>query len=303
MVVTGGTGFVGSHVVDRLVATRGVHRENAVALGRGSGDLRVLDEAVRVLAGADVLIHLAADMGGLAYSRTHGASQYYNSSLIDLHVLEAARRNALQKVVAVSCSTAYPESAPSPLTEDALFAGSIRRSHLGTGAAKRGLVTCAMLYADQFGLDACVLIPNNVFGPRDEFDPAKSHVIPATIHKCLTQDELTVWGDGAALRDFLYVEDLAEASLLAAEALPAGTCVNVGSGAETSIRRLVEVIANVTGFGGAIEFDGSKPSGDPRRSVSIERARALLNYEPQFTLEEGLRRTVDWYRTLSTEQL
>lgn len=301
--VTGGTGFVGSNVVEHLVATRGVDRSRIAVLGQDSADLRVLDEAVRTLEGADVVFHVASDMGGLAYSRSNGASQYYNSSLIDLHILEAARRNRVGKVVAISCSTAYPESALSPLTEDMLFAGSIRPSHLGTGTAKRNLVTCAGLYADQYGLDVCVLIPNNVFGPRDDFDPEKAHVIPATIHKCLTQDKLVVWGDGTALRDFLYVEDLAEAAALAVEGLPAGVYVNVGSGVETSIRELVETIAAVTGFGGTIEFDESKPSGDPRRSVSIEQARELLLYEPHFTLEEGLHKTVDWYRSLSSTSL
>lgn len=296
VVVTGGRGFIGSHVVDRLVAARGVAPAAVTALGKEDGDLTELDNALRVMAGADVVLHLASLTGGLGYSAHRGASQYLASSLIDLHVLEAARQLHVKKFVAVACSTAYPERAVSPLSEEALFDGPIARSHIGSGTAKRNLVTAVQLYHQDFGLGACALIANNAYGPRDSFDSERAHVIPATIRKCFEVGDLQVWGDGTALRDFLYVEDLAEAILLAAESLPAGEFVNIGSGEESTIRELVELIAHLAGFEGRISFDTTRPTGDHRRSVAIAKAQRLLGFRASVDLEEGLRRTINWYR-------
>ena len=301
VLVTGGAGFIGSYVVRRLIDTRGVAAENIRVPRSADCDLRYIENAQRAVQGIDVVLHLAADVGGLGYSSTHPAQQYYNCALIDLQVVEAARREGVSKVIGVSSSTAYPAVAESPLREEALFAGKPRSSHLGYGAAKRNLIILAEVYHQQYGMDIATVVANNAYGPGDNFDPRSSHVIPATIRKCLEDSELVVWGDGTPVRDFLYVEDLAEAIILAAEKLPAAEYVNIGSGRETSIKELVELIVRLTGFKGKIVFDTSKPRGEPRRSVSIEKARRLIGFQPRYSLEEGLARTINWYKAMAAK--
>jgi GDP-L-fucose synthase len=262
-------------------------------------DLRVLPDAQAAVKGHDVVLHLAADAGGLAYSSRHSAEQYYNCATMDLQVLEAARQAGTPRLLCVSSSTAYPERAASPLDEGMLFGELPRETHIGYGLAKRNLVALALMYHRQYGSDVATIVSSNAFGPGDDTDAATSHVIPATILKCLREPELVVWGDGAAVRDFFYVEDLAEAILLAAERLPAGEYVNVGSGREVTIRELVTAIVRLTGFGGPVRYDTSKPGGEARRTVSIEKARRAIGFEPAFSLEEGLRRTIEWCRRVT----
>jgi GDP-L-fucose synthase len=298
VLVTGGAGFVGSHVVCRLVDTRGIPAENIRVPRSTDCDLRYFENARRAVRDIDIVLHLAADVGGLGYSSTHPAQQYYNCTLIDLQVVEAACQEGVGKFIGVSGSTAYPAEAKSPLREEALFSGKPRDSHLGYGAAERSLIVLAEVYHRQYEMDIAVIVANNVYGPGDSFDPQSSHVIPAIIRKCLEDPELTVWGDGTPIRDFLYVKDLAEVVLLAAERLPSPEYVNIGSGREVSIGDLVTLIADLTGFEGDIRFDTSKPRGEPRRSVSIERARRLIGFQPEFSLEEGLRRTIEWYQQI-----
>jgi GDP-L-fucose synthase len=246
--------------------------------------------------GVDIVLHLAADVGGLGYSSTHPATQFYNCTMLDFQVAEAARLEGVKKVIALSSSTAYPAEAPSPLAEEDLFMGPPRSSHAGYGWAKRQVVSLAQLYHAQYGLDMAVLIATNCYGPGDNFDPSSSHVIPSTIRKCLEEQELVVWGDGSPIRDFVYVEDLADAVLLAAERLPGPEYVNIGSGQEITIRKLVELVARLTNFGGPIRFDTGKPKGEPIRTVSVEKARRIMGFEAKVPLEEGLARTIDWYR-------
>jgi len=296
VLVTGGAGFVGSHVVERLRQTRAVSEENIVVPRSSTHDLRQLDQCEDVMRGVRIVLHLAGDVGGMGYSAGHPASQYYNSTLIDLHVMEAARRAGIDKMIAVGSATAYPAQAVSPLREEALFDGLPFASHLGYGYAKRSLAVQVRVFQRQYGLDAAVVMPTNSYGPRDNFDRATSHVIPATIGKCLEDPRLVVWGDGSAVRDFLYVEDLAEGVLLAAERLAPGEHVNLGSGEEVSVKDLVTLIAELTGFVGTIVFDADKPGGEARRVLCTERAKRLIGFEPRWTLRDGLARTLDWYR-------
>lgn len=296
VLVTGGHGFVGRHVVRLLTDTRGVARSRISTPRSSERDLRVLADAQAAVHGHDVVLHLAADAGGLAYSSRHSAQQYYNCAMIDLQVLEAARRAEASRVVCVSSSTAYPEHAASPLDEGVLFGELPRETHIGYGLAKRNLVVLALMYHREYGMDVSTIVSSNTYGPGDETDAATSHVIPATILKCLREPDLVVWGDGSAVRDFFYVEDLAEAVLLAAERLPASEYVNVGSGQEVTIRELVSTIVRLTGFSGPVRYDTSKPSGEARRTVSIGKARHAIGFEPAFSLEEGLRRTIEWSR-------
>ena len=295
VLVTGGAGFVGSHVVERLRQTRSVPAENIVVPRSNTQDLRRLEHCLEVVQGVQIILHLAADVGGMGYSAGHPASQYYNSTLIDLHVMEAARRAGIGKLIAVGSSTAYPTQAASPLSEEALFDGLPYASHLGYGYAKRSLVVQAKIFHRQYGLNAAVVVPTNSYGPRDNFDRATSHVIPATIRKCLEDPRLVVWGDGAGVRDFLYVEDLAEGILLAAERLTPGEYVNLASGEEVSVKDLVRLIAELTGFKGEIVFDAEKPGGEPRRVVRIEQAKRAIGFQARWALRDGLMRTLAWY--------
>lgn len=296
VLVTGGAGFVGSHVVERLVRTRNVSEHNIVVPRSQRYDLRKLEHCLEVMQDIQIVLHLAADVGGMGYSRSHPASQYYNSTLIDLNVLEAARRMGIEKMLGVGSSTAYPATAQSPLREEDLFDGLPYESHLGYGYAKRALVVQAQIFSRQYGLNVAVVVANNAYGPRDNFDPITSHVIPATIRKCLEDPQLVVWGDGSAIRDFMYVEDLAEGILLATERLAASQYLNLASGEEVSIRQLVRQIVELTGFSGKVVFDTDKPGGEPRRVVSIEKARREIDFEPSWSLREGLRQTIAWYK-------
>jgi GDP-L-fucose synthase len=296
ILVTGGSGFVGSHVVERLVRSRGVPERNIVVPRSQQYDLRQLEHCLEVMQDIQVVLHLAADVGGMGYSRNHSASQYYNSTLMDLHVMEAARRVRIKKMVAVSSSTAYPATALSPLQEEDLFNGLPYEAHLGYGYAKRALIVQAQVFHRQYGLNVAVVIANNAYGPRDNFDRATSHVVPATIRKCLEDSRLVVWGNGSAIRDLLYVEDLAEGVLLAAERLTAPHYLNLASGEEISIKRLIDLIVESTGFSGEVTFDIDKPGGEPRRVVKIDRARREIGFVPRWSLREGLARTVAWYR-------
>lgn len=297
VLVTGGAGFIGSFVVDNLVQRRGVRREDIVVPRSRDCDLRELENCQRAVQGCQVVIHLAARTGGIAYSRKHPASQYYDCMLMNLHMLEVSRRAGVEKFVGVGNILVYPATAPSPLEEQQLHEGKVAGTHLGIGTAKRDLVLMSEMYHKEFGLNAVNVLSANTYGPRDRFDPEVSHVIPATIVKCHKDDKLVVWGDGKPTRDFLYVEDVAQGILLAAERLEAPNySVNIASGREISIGDLAKLIAKLCDFEGEIIFDLSKKGGDPRRCASGVMAQELLGFTPQVTLEEGLTRTIEWYR-------
>ena len=236
-------------------------------------------------------------MGGVNFSQTFPASQYYDNIIMDLQIIEAAREFPLQKIVLVSSSCAYPRDATYPLTEDELWNGLPQETNRAYGIGKRILTIQAEAYRQQYHLPIAVVIPNNAYGPGDNFDPEYSHVIPSLIRKCLNHDDpLVVWGDGTPTRDFLYVKDFAEGVILAAERLEGAECVNLGSGTETSIRELVSIIQTITDHHGKIIYDTSRPNGQPRRSVTIAKAKQLLNFSPCHSLTEGLTETVAWYK-------
>lgn len=295
ILVTGGAGFVGSHVVNNLTETRGILEKNIKVPRSKELDLRDINNARKAVKGVDIILHLAADVGGLGYSRTHPATQYYNCNILDLQIAEAAREEGVSKIVALSSTTAYPKNIPSPLREEELFGVAPLESHRGYGWAKRNLVSLAEVYHQQYDMDFIVIIANNAYGPGDNFAPKKSHVIPATIRKCFEEKELVVWGDGSPSRDFLYVEDLAEAIILAAEKLHGFEYFNVASGEEVSIGELINLISRLCSFKGPIRFDPTKPKGEPMRTVNVERAKKLIDFRPRFSLEDGLSKTIGWY--------
>lgn len=295
VLVTGGAGFVGAAVV-RALGRRGVPAA-AIAVPRSRDcDLRDLENCRRVVAGCDVVLHLAAPTGSIAYSGAQPASQYRACALINLNVFEAARAAGVGRVVSLGNLLAYPAAAARPFDEADVTLGPVPQGYRGIALAKRQLLDLADLYHAEFGLNAVTVLGANAYGPGDHVAGAQAHVIPSTIAKCFRDDDLVVWGDGSATRDFLFVDDLADGVLTAAERLPAPRCVNIASGAEVSIGDLVRLIARLSGFTRRIIFDAGKPGGDPRRVASTTRARTELGFAPAVTLEEGLRRTIEWYR-------
>lgn len=296
IVVTGGAGFIGSRVVEAL-KQRGVPASNIIVPRSATDDLRNHDNCRRVVAGAHIVLHLAAPTGGIAFSRAHPASQYRDCTLIDLGMLEAARAEGVERFVTLGNLLAYPAAAPSPLVESSLYDGPVASTHLGIARAKRNLVAVAEMYHREYSMHVTGVLSANAYGPGDRFDPAHSHVIPATIMKCFRDEDLEVWGDGTPTRDFLYVTDVAEGLLRAAERLTPPTVVNLASGREASIAELVHTIARLSGFRREIRFDPSKGGGDPRRVASTTLGSELLDFSPQIDLEEGLARTIEFYRS------
>jgi len=295
VLVTGGGGFIGSRVVAAL-RRHGVADANIVIPRSQGSDLRELSACRAAVHGCQIVIHLAAPTGSIAFSRAHPASQFHDCMLINLHLLEAAREAGVEKVVALGNLLAYPAAAPVPLVEETVHDGAVAATHLGVGMAKRNLLALAQMYHAEFGLDVVNVLAANAYGPGDHFDGVQAHVIPATIVKCFRDEDLVVWGDGSPTRDFLYVDDIADGLLLAGERLVAPGYVNLASGAEISIADLVKLIARLCGFQRRIVFDTSQGGGDPRRVASTVRSDRLLGFSTRVPIDEGLRRTIDWYR-------
>jgi GDP-L-fucose synthase len=296
VLVTGGAGFIGSYVVAKLRDELGVPSENIRVPRSRDCDLRRLEDCRRAVEGCEIVIHLAAVTGGIAFSRAHPAAQYHDSTLIDLNMVCAALKAGVGKFVAIGNLFAYASDAPIPLAEKDLFNGLPTDAHRGVGWMKRNLALLADLYHREFNFPMVVVYSANAYGPRDSLDPKHAHVIPSTIMKCLSQKDLVVWGDGTPTRDFLFADDVAAGLLLAAEKLSAPNYVNIGSGSEISVRELVELIVHFTGFPGPVSFDANKRGGDARRCTGIDRARALLGFEPRCRMREGIEATVRWYQ-------
>lgn len=295
ILVTGGGGFVGSRLVERL---REQGNDPFVARRRDY-DLTRWDDAERLYADAkpELVYHLAAEVGGIGANRANPGRYWYANLMMGAHVLELARQNATSKVVIAGTVCAYPKHTPVPFREDDLWNGYPEETNAPYGVAKKTVLVGAQAYREQYGLDAIFLLPANLYGPRDNFDLQTSHVIPALVRKMVeNEDEVVLWGDGSPTREFLYVDDLVEALLLAAERYDGREPVNVGTGVETRIRDLVELVAEVTGFAGEVVWDTSMPNGQPRRGLDASRAKELFGFEATTLLRDGLERTVEWYR-------
>ena len=265
-------------------------------------DLRQEAAAIRLLKEQrpDVILHLAAVVGGIGANRANPGKFFYENLAMGVHLMEQARLSGVTKFVAVGTVCASPKFTPVPFREDDLWSGYPEETNAPYGLAKKMLLVQGQAYRDQYNFNAIYLLPVNLYGPRDNFDPGSSHVIPALIRKCLEarvggRDAIEVWGSGSATREFLYVDDCAEGILLATERYDRPAPVNLGSGQEISIRDLALAIARLTGFRGSIVWDPAKPDGQPRRCLDISRARAELGFEALTPLEEGLRRTIEWY--------
>lgn len=294
VLVTGGGGFVGSAVV-RALRRAGLDDASIVVPRSKTCDLRILDHARDAVRGCQVVIHLAAPTGSVAYSKIHPASQYRDCSLINLNVFEAARQAGVRKLIGVGNLLAYPAETPMPMREEHVHDGRVATGYLGIALAKRQLIDLAEMYQREFNLPAVTVLGANAYGPGDHFEGVQAHVIPSTIVKCLRDEDLVVWGDGTPTRDFLFVDDLAEGILDAGARLQPLDVVNVASGREVSIADLVARIAALCNFRHRIIFDASKGGGD-RRMASTERAGARLGFQPRVPLHEGLQRTIEWYQ-------
>jgi GDP-L-fucose synthase len=296
--VTGGAGFLGSHVVlalrDRGCGSITVPRRATCDLRHEPDVARLFDEER-----PDIVIHLAAVVGGIGANRAHPGRFFYENVMMGALLLEHARRAGVEKFVGVGTICAYPKLTPVPFKEDNLWNGYPEETNAPYGIAKKMLLVQGQAYREEYGLNVIHLLPVNLYGPRDNFDPESSHVIPALIRKCLEardegRDEIVVWGDGTATREFLYVADCAEALVLALDRYDDAEPVNIGAGREISIRELTAVIAEATGFRGDVRWDATKPNGQPRRSLDTTRA-AAFGFRASTDLREGLRRTVAWY--------
>jgi GDP-L-fucose synthase len=297
--VTGGSGFLGHYVVKRL-RDRGAR---VFAPGKQEYDLVRPGAAEALLADTRpaCVIHLAARVGGIGANRAHPASFFYDNLMMGVQLMHAAWQAGVDKFVALGTVCAYPRLTPVPFKEADLWNGYPEDTNAPYGLAKKMLLVQAQAYRQEYGYNAIYLLPVNLYGPGDKFDPASSHVIPALIKKCLDaqargEREIVVWGDGSPTREFLYVEDAAEGIVLAAERYDQPDPVNLGSAFEISIRDLVAAIARLTGFEGQVVWDTSKPNGQPRRKLDVGRAEAAFGFKSRTTFEDGLRRTIEWYR-------
>lgn len=273
-----------------------------MATGKSEYDLRQGDAVRRMLAAVrpDIVVHLAAVVGGIGANRARPGEFFYDNVMMGAQMMEEARRHGVEKFVSIGTVCAYPRETPVPFREHDLWKGYPEETNAPYGLAKKMLLVQGQAYRRQYGFRSIFLLPVNLYGPRDHFDPAVSHVIPALIRKCLdareaNANEIVVWGDGSPTREFLYVADAAEAIALATEGYDGTEPVNIGSGEEISIRALATLIAELTGFTGVIRFDPAQPNGQPRRRLDTSRAEREFGFRATTGLREGLRRTIDWY--------
>lgn len=297
MTVTGGAGFVGSALVDDL-KTLGAEVRVVRSAQHDLRDPRATREAVD---GAQVVVHLAAKVGGIGFNRRNPAPLVYDNMMMAGNVFEQSRRAGVEKLVSACTVCAYPKFTPTPFSEDELWNGYPEETNAPYGLAKKMMLVLSDSYRRQYDFDSVVPMVVNLYGPNDHFSLEDSHVIPAMIRKlheatAAGSPEVVMWGSGNPSREFLYVEDAARALLLAGEHLQTSEPVNIGTGVETRIRDLAEMIGRFTGYGGEIVWDASKPDGQPTRCLDVSRARKLMGFEAQVGLEEGLRETVEWFR-------
>ncbi|HEX6748116.1 MAG TPA: GDP-L-fucose synthase [Longimicrobium sp.] len=299
VLVTGGTGFLGSHVVDRL---RGLGAAEVFVPRREEYDLTEHDNVRRVMDASrpDVVMHLAAEVGGIGANRAHPGRFFYNNIMMGAQLIEEARLRGVEKFVQVGTVCAYPKYTPVPFREEDFWIGYPEETNAPYGIAKKALHVQLTAYRQEYGMNGIYLLPTNLYGPRDNFDPETSHVIPALIRRVVEArrtgaEELVIWGTGQASREFLFVEDCARALLLAAEHYDADEPVNVGIGLEIRIAEVARLIAGIVGFEGRFVYDTSKPDGQPRRCLDTSKALSLFGFRAHVNVREGLERTVEWY--------
>lgn len=300
--VTGGSGFLGSHLIDELE-----NRSDDVDIFIPRSDEYDLREKANIrralhASDPDVVIHLAATVGGIGANRENPGDFFYENAIMGIELMEQARKYDVEKFTILGTICAYPKNTPVPFSEDNLYQGYPEETNAPYGIAKKALLTQSKAYRKQYGFNSIYMLPVNLYGPRDDFDLRTSHVIPAIIRKCIEaresgNDSITAWGTGEPTREFLYVKDAAAGILDATEQYNSSEPVNLGSGEEISIRDLVDLIAEMTGFSGEIKWDTSKPDGQPRRKLDTSRAKRRFGWEASTQLRDGLKETIEWYES------
>lgn len=300
--VTGGAGFLGSYVIEQL-HRRGVEDQNIFIPKIEEYDLVQQISIRRMLANArpDMVIHLAAHVGGIGANREHPAEFFYDNLMMGVQLMHESWKYGVKKFVAIGTVCAYPKFTPTPFKEDDIWDGYPEETNAPYGLAKKMLLVQSQAYRQQYEFNSIFLLPVNLYGPKDNFNPQSSHVIPALIRKCLEakdagDKEIVIWGDGTPTREFIYAEDAAEGIVMAAERYNGSDPVNIGSGFEISIKDLAELICRLTGFEGKIVLDPTKPNGQPRRALDVTRADKYFGFRAKVNFEEGLRKTIEWYR-------
>ena len=291
--VTGGHGFLGSHLLPHLGG-------DVLAPRSSEYDLRDRAACEAVVSGCDTVIHMAANCGGIGYNQAHPGRLFYDNAIMGIQLMEAARRAGVRKFVTIGTVCAYPKFTPVPFKEDDLWIGYPEETNAPYGLAKKMLLVQGQAYRQEYGFNAIYLLPVNLYGPRDDFDPQSSHVIPALIRRMVEareqgQERVTIWGTGSASREFLYAEDAARGIALAAAHYDQPEPVNLGTGSEINIKALALLIREEVGYTGELEFDSSKPDGQPRRCLDSERALAAFGFRAETDLRTGIRATVKWY--------
>ena len=300
VMVTGGAGFLGSHLVDDLES-----RSDTIDVfvpRSDNYDLREKPDIKRAFedSQADIVIHLAATVGGIGANRENPGRYFYDNAVMGIELIEQARQFGVEKFTILGTICAYPKHTPVPFEEENLFEGYPEETNAPYGIAKKALLTQSCAYRKQWDFNSIYLLPVNLYGPRDDFDLETSHVIPAIIRKCIEarergDDSITAWGTGEPTREFLYVKDAAEGILDATERYDSSDPVNLGSGEEISIRELTDVIVEETGFEGTVEWDTSKPDGQPRRKLDTSRAKQRFDWKASTDLHQGIQQTISWY--------
>tara|TARA_Y100000385_G_scaffold259599_1_gene288826 strand:- start:1929 stop:2942 length:1014 start_codon:yes stop_codon:yes gene_type:complete len=307
IVVTGGAGFLGTSICKNL-QSRGVPADQIFVPRRKDYDLTYENDVVRMYEDfrPEIVIHLAAEVGGIGANMSHPGRFFYSNMAMGLHLVEHGRLRNIEKFIHTGTVCAYPKHCSVPFREEDIWAGYPEETNAPYGVAKKALFVMLDGYQQEYGLKSAVLVPVNLYGPGDNFNPSSSHVIPALIRKCEEakikgNKEIVCWGTGSATRQFLYVDDAAEAIVRAAERVELPEPINIGGGEEIAISDLVQVIAKTCSYEGNVEWDKTKPDGQPRRAISIDKACKLLDWSPAVSFKEGLKKTVDWYRTTDSE--
>jgi GDP-L-fucose synthase len=300
--VTGGAGFLGSQVVEQL---RKAGANNVFVPRSKDYDLRRREACREVVKGQDIIIHLAAKVGGIGLNREKPGELFFDNLMMGIQLIEEARLANIEKFVAIGTVCAYPKFTPTPFKEEDLWNGYPEETNAPYGLAKKMLLVQGQAYRQQYGFNCIYLLPVNLYGPGDNFDPSSSHVIPALIQKVVEAKQtktksVVVWGTGSATREFLYVKDAAKGIVLACERYEDSAPINLGSSFEISIKDLVTLICQIVGYSGEIVWDASKPDGQPKRKLDISKAEKLFGFKSTTAFQEGLRETIEWYkRTLN----
>jgi GDP-L-fucose synthase len=303
VVVTGGSGFLGSRIVNFL-NDRGA--KNIIIPRSNDCDLRIRENCSKITKGVDIVFHIAAKVGGIGLNQQKPGELFYDNLIMGTNLMEEARKNNVEKFIALGTICSYPKFTPLPFSEDSIWNGYPEETNAPYGLAKKMLLVQSQAYKQQYAFNSIVVFPTNLYGPNDNFNDNTSHVIPALIKKIFTAKKnnsksISLWGDGSPTRDFLYVDDAANGIMLAAEKYDESIPINLGSGREISIKELANLLLEITDTNLEIKWETDKPNGQPRRCVSIERAKQKLGFEPKVSLREGLERTIEWYKSTMSQ--